>query len=444
MKTIQKLNKLTLKKNVGRKSNILFILFFLVAILGCAVDPISSTISTITLSKSVEETVDQIDAMVGNAIHKADYITENRLRTIKYVALDLAAQAREEVAMNRQFASVELTENAAKLKELITSAQIGVTEVDDLLVLDVQDIINQLPFKKDKFLVRRIVGYGLSPIEKGLYQLELTGNVFQPGGNYIVVIDNKRLDTNNIKNPAAHMLYIDIPSELINHLFLKSDTGRLPIKISAVNQQGKEIFEFSESVLLLPKKPVSYKLTEFKTIEKKDVVDFFWSTVMPQTGKNGVWKEHTYQINIEKPGELFTKATCGTPKSHSKCYSAKISDGGKSIVVRAANQCHDCTRTVEVSGKKERVIGEETVESVIYFKNNPRDENFISYGNYSAILSPSAFTWELNLEYFTGKKVSLNSKTIQDGGVRVVVENIPEKQFYKLNVALSDPQYGKR
>jgi hypothetical protein len=165
---------------------------------------------------------------------------------------------------------------------------------------------------------------------------------------------------------------------------------------------------------------------------------------MPPTGKNKVWKEHTYTIEIEEPDEIFLEAACSTPKPHSKCYSAKISDGGKSIVVRAANQCHDCSRTVEVKAKKRRVKGEKTIESDISFNDTNAYGSYISYGNYTVILDPEAFTWDLRLKYFTGKEIHLNSKTIEGDGVKVVVESIPEKKFLKLNVALSDPQYGKR
>lgn len=54
---------------------------------------------------------------------------------------------------NREFVSIELAEAMTKFSELVDQAQGGVLEIEDFVALDVQRILNQIPFKEDEYLI---------------------------------------------------------------------------------------------------------------------------------------------------------------------------------------------------------------------------------------------------------------------------------------------------
>ena len=63
------------------------------------------------------------------------------------------AKLKEEIAVNREFVSEELYSAAEKLKELLENAKGGILDIQDFAVLDIQNFINQLPFKKDVYWI---------------------------------------------------------------------------------------------------------------------------------------------------------------------------------------------------------------------------------------------------------------------------------------------------
>jgi len=159
-----------------------FLIFTILA--GCATGPISSGVATSIIANQIDKSTDKLTASIDRAIINSDYLLEKNLRSLDLIAQSLVNQVQEELGVNREFASRELVSLANKFSSLIDQAEGGLLEIEDFLVLDIQNFINQIPFKDDEIIIRRFIGYSQKYQSAGQYEFTVIGNAFAPGKKY--------------------------------------------------------------------------------------------------------------------------------------------------------------------------------------------------------------------------------------------------------------------
>ena len=172
----------------------LIVLTILSVGIGCSPDPVSSTVTASILSNQLKDTTDKLTASIDRATINSDYLLEKNLMRLELVGHALAGRLEKEMGTNREFVSVELAEAMTKFSELIDQAQGGFLEIEDFFVLDVQRMLNQIPFKPDEYLIRRVDGYSVEYRNGGVYEFRLLGNAFEPGNSYKVTVDGVSVD----------------------------------------------------------------------------------------------------------------------------------------------------------------------------------------------------------------------------------------------------------
>ncbi len=415
------------------------------SIMGCSPVPGESTVSSTIVAKSLKETADKIGWSIDRAAANSDYLLEKNLRTLEVISNGIAHQFAEETAKNREFVSEKLSESVTRLNELVEQAQGGILEIEDFVVLDTQGFINQIPLKKDLFIVRRIKGYGVQYRESGEYDFEVVGNAFQPEYNYKIKIDDIDVDIGNIHSPIANTIIFTIPVAAINDKFLEGDLKRLTLQISSFKATGEQFSNFNGNILLLPKFPVKYRVAEKYKKEKwgpaNKTMRFY--RAMGPTGKNGVWHRHTLEGSVsDRNTQKFVKVVgIGTDGSHSWCKNPVFSDANRKISVSCANQCHDCTRNgwVEVS-YQELTYDDDSQD--IWFESDKNKKNLLTYDTHFARLNSNNQSWTIIINYFNGRKITLHPQKLQEKGIRAYVDSDQNSSFKQLIIEISDPIFG--
>lgn len=420
----------------------------------CFSDPVTSTVTTSMLTSQLEDTTDKLSASVDRATINGDYLLEKNIRRLELVAHALTGRLEKEMGTNREFVSIELAEAMTKLSELVDQAQGGVLELEDFFALDIQRIINQIPLKKDEYLIRRVDGYGVKFQGKGAYDFRLLGNAFDPGNSYTVSVNGESIDPANIYGGASsNTLRFTIPVDAINEKFSASELKRMPLNVSVTKPGASEaFFTFSSHILLLPTHPVRYRLTETTKTFKWSGEDSTKVCTKPlgPSGRNGVWTQGAMSCSVDKPNTqrftgLKSKSTTG---SHSRVDNPVFSAGNTVASSTCHNQCHDCPRTCSwVFGveSKEFYSGDfnvsldplslDTVKPIV-----DQQSTYIPYGTYAAKLSSGHETYTFAVEYFNGKQVVLHPQKLKEYGVRLSIDSddTAASQFKRLIVEIKD------
>jgi len=141
-------------------ARILVCAIFLIGLAGCP-NPGTDMATGAIVGDSLKSSAETIAFSLDRATANADYMMEKNLRRLELMSDSLAQRLEEEMAGNREFVSLELAKAADRLSELVEQVEGGILEIQDFAVLDVQNIINEIPFKKDFYLIRRVEGYGV-------------------------------------------------------------------------------------------------------------------------------------------------------------------------------------------------------------------------------------------------------------------------------------------
>lgn len=437
--------------------NTMLIILVVSLLSACATDPVSSSVSTALITNQIKDTTDKLTASVDRATINSDYLLEKNLRRLELVSHALTGRLEKEMGTNREFVSKELAEATTKFSELVDQAQGGVLEIKDFIALDIQRIINQIPLKKDEYLIRRVDGYGVEYRKSGAYEFRILGNAFSPGNNYKISIADKTIDPSNIYGGAtANTLRFTVPVDIINGLFKKQTIQRIKLVVSSRESgSDKEFFNFKSHVLLLPTHPVAYKLTETKRT-------FRWSgensskvcrrDVGP-SGSNGVWTQGSMSCTVNDPAnQRFTRQISAiTSGSHSRPDSASFNGNRTTATSICHNQCHDCPRTctwnlgveskVFYSGDEYIMLKPLSLNAMSPYNDN--EKTYIAYGSYSANLSNDYETFTIAAEYFNGKQIVLHPQKLKEYGIRVSVDtdDTANSQFRRLVIEVKDAAF---
>ncbi len=423
--------------------------FLLIQQSGCAPNngvnaDVGQVVSAAIVGGKITESVDKIGFSLDRLGTQADYLLEKNLRTLDLLAQSLAYQLQQETARNREFVSKELDDAASVLNDLVDNVQGGVLEIQDFAYLDVQNIINQLPLKKDLYLIRRIDGYGIQFQNEGSYSFRLLGNAFQPGRTYKILIDSVEVDANNVfGGEAANILRFSVPVKILNHRFTESEIGRTSIVIQCFDDNTEESFyEYSSDVLLLPKFPIRYQLREFYEGQKWSEQRAWQSFTrgMGPTGKYGRWNTYTTEVTIADPvTQRFTgNHRISVNGSHSWVHPPQYHDRNTKLRFNSANQCHDCGRTAIVEAEYQWL--ENITESrMLNFESDNKNEGLLTYGTHFVTMSDKLKHYELYATYFNGKEVALFSDKNEDSGIKAKLSLDPKVTFRRLAVEIENP-----
>lgn len=376
-------------------------------------------VSSLILGNKINSAVDKISWGLERSIANADYRMEKNLRTLQIMTTNIQQEFNKEMERNRNFISEEMTKNIDKIHLLIDDVKGGILEVEDFLVLDAQSLINQIPFKKDIFLVRRIDGYSTAYKENGTYDFQIIGNAFQPGKIYKVKIDDLNLEAKNLQSSAANRISFAIPASRLNGKFLKFAINRAKLEVSCFEKEGDKaaFFILREEILLLPRYPVTYVFSEYANnpIWSQEKAYKQFSFDLGPTGENGRWERVGRNVTVDNAStqrftRVVTKAVSG---SHAVFGEESFTPDFKTYNVIIANQCHDCSRTFYGTLEYE-TLQNTTALSKRFFESDPTAQGLLTYGIHTLSLSEHYQLFELTLTFFNGEQVFLSKEALSD------------------------------
>lgn len=374
-------------------------------------------VSSVILGNKINNTVDKITWGLDRSIANGDYRLEKNLRTLQIITQSIQSDFNKEMSKNRNFVSEEMTKTIDKIDLLIDQSKGGILDVEDFLVLDIQNVINQLPFKKDLYLIRKIDGYGTGFKESGFYEYTIIGNAFQPNKFYEIYINDAKISENNVSLKSANQIGFTIPVSKLNKNFLDFAVTRAKLKIVCYEkkQEAKSFFEFNGEILLLPKFPVSYKFTEFTNRPRWSEQKYYkqFSFDLGPTGEKGKWDSVGRDVSVDDPQtQKFTKVISrGTSGSHTAFGEEYFTPDNKTYHLNIANQCHDCSRTFFGTLEYTKLENYTDLEKRI-FDSDSNKNGLLTYGFHSLTLNEKHQLFELAITFFNGQEVFLN-KDIQ-------------------------------
>lgn len=375
--------------------------------------------SSLILGNKINSAIDKLNWGLEKSIVNADYRMEKNLRTLQLITTNIQAEFNKEVQRNRNFVSEEMTKNIDKIGSLIDEVKGGVLEVEDFIVLDAHNIINQVPFKKDIFLIRKINGYGTIFKENGTYNYSIIGNAFQPNKFYKVSIDDYEISEANIFLRAANQITFTLPTSVLNNKFLETSITRAKLHILSYDKKDDKnpFFEFSGEVLLLPKSPIQYNFFEFSNKPTWSDEKYYktFSFDMGPTGEEKKWDVSPREVSVDDPTtqkftRLVEKHLSG---SHSTFTEESFTPDYKTYHVTIANQCHDCSRSFFGTLEYVKLLNVNDQERR-FFESDTAKKGVLTYGVHTLSLSKEYQLFELSIIYFNGEKVFLNKERLSD------------------------------
>ena len=431
-----------------------YLFLIIIFISGCVTDPISTNIATGVIANQVDKSTDKLTASIDRAVINGDYLLEKNLRSLDLYAKSLLNKVQEELGTNREFASRELVSLSERFSNLIDQAEGGILNVEDFIVLDIQNVINQIPFKNDKYIIKRVTGYSQKFKPKGQYDFTLVGNAFSPDMKYDISVNGSPLDQKLIYGgAAANTLRFSVPVELLNNKFDEFEANRVPINVDVISKK-KTFTAYDGDIILLPKYPIKYRITE-------TVDSFTWSgqnntkecsRTVGATGKNGKWENEPMKCVVNKPdkqrftGQISKRLSVS---SHAKADDLSFTEGNTVATSTCHNECHDCSRTCTwVAGVEEKVFG--PVKNVLALNplslnaQTPKvidETNYVSFGTYDAVLSDVNSTFTVAVEYFNGTNHVLHPQKIREGSISINIDSDDNanRNYQRLIVNIDNP-----
>jgi len=243
--------------------------------------------------------------IIDHASREANFALEKTAREAELVVRNAARIMADERDVTLDRISVQNQNALAVLENVIDEleqAERIYIPISDLVALDLQNLINQLPFKKDVYLFRRLEGYALVHKENGSYLLSATGGAFKDGFEPRIEIGSHTIPRIQVRRTTPYRVDFDIPSQELSNSFKDDQVVRLPISIEAIRSaDGRIAMSFNGKILLLPLRPISYKLVaHLKTERWEDVPEpIYHKVTVPGPNKR---TEHSYaEVKVTVP-----------------------------------------------------------------------------------------------------------------------------------------------
>lgn len=401
--------------------------------------------SSLILGTKINSAIEKINLGLERSIVDADYRMEKKLRTLQLITTNIQAEFNKEIQKNRNFVSEEMTKNIDKINLLVDNAKGGILDIEDFLVLDAQSIINQVPFKNDIYLIRKIKGYGTAFKEKGTYNYTIIGNAFQPNKFYKITIGDYQIPVANIYLRAANQISFTIPTSVLNNFFLESSITRVKLNVTCFDKKDDKssFFEFNGEVLLLPKFPIQYTFSEFINKPRWSDEKYYktFSFDMGPTGQSGKWDISAREVQVDDA--LTQKFTRVVEKhlsgSHSTFTEESFTPDFKTYHVTIANQCHDCSRSFFGTLEYVKLLNIADQESR-FFESDTVKKGVLTHGVHTLSLSKDYQLFELSITFFNGDKVFLNKDRLSniEKGCNIFISKSENETFRRLSLEIKE------
>jgi hypothetical protein len=220
-----------------------------------------------------------VDARIDHAANRAEYLEEKTLRQLALLIDNLHEILRDQQETLWGNLAPNLQNSLRQIESVLDRAdQLAgkVLELEDFMVLDLQMLINEMPWKAERFLLRRIDGYSQFFQPTGTYTYRLVGNAFQPDNRIQASIAGAGIQPEWIHlGERAHTVRFEIPAQILNPRFPEQGSPRRVPFVLVVTRPAEglwswlpfgeketEVFRLEESLTLLPKLAATYELRE--------------------------------------------------------------------------------------------------------------------------------------------------------------------------------------
>jgi len=283
--------------------------------------------------------------------------------------------------------------------------------------------------------------------------LRVIGNAFAPRIKYGITVNGKELDNKLIYGgAAANTLRFSIPTSDLNDHFNDVSVNRVSVNVT-VKSNKKTTSVYDGDILLLPKYPIKYRITETKK-------SFEWSGEngtqeckrnLGPSGSNGVWTQGPMECVVSDPEEKrFTRMISHfTSGSHSRVDGINFTENNTVASSTCHNQCHNCPRSCTwILGVEEKVYGYSDhnllLQPLSLDSQSPREiegAHLVSFGTYSTVLSDNYSTFTLAVEYFNGQNYVLHPQKIKDKSISAHIDSddTNNSSFKRLIVEINNP-----
>jgi len=270
----------------------------------------------ITTSALLDKLSDKANNVVQNAGAVGSLVASKAARDIQLEIMAARIQLHDELNQNVDRLDQQ---KVSVLKEIDSSlTQISndisrVSEMQDDLVLDIDGVLNRVPFLKDVKTIRRIWGASQYYRPNGIYIVTLHGNIFDTGaGAPDVTVGGRHLSAPPIVQPP-YDVRLEIPASMLNDRFQDRKLTQVPVVVKQrvyardywlqVWRDEYKTQEYNFTIELFPKYPAAYRLTEFDSMPDFDQSQTLtWprrETLIPGCGNPGC--NAYYQISEDLP-----------------------------------------------------------------------------------------------------------------------------------------------
>jgi hypothetical protein len=360
------------------------------------------------LKGAVDNAGAQGNYVVENAANKGNLLLQNA-----YYLLDKQLDKRVSQLSQEK---IELVRALYNISDQVNRSMEGVLELEDFVVLDIENIINQIPLKNDVYYVRRIQGYAISHQNNGIYTVKITGGAFGPGFINDIKVNNVVLDRTSFRTPRAHTLEFDIPVQLVNGLFADISTARIPITVSCKKMKRRflrgekleEVFNYQDKLILLPLFPVtSYLFDEtYKSSTWSD--DVYLSaeghTVLERTGEEGEEHKISGSVSATIPDGclMVGEVPRADPGTHMRWGDPVYTNENKTVTRSAEHWIHDRPTHIYIAAKYRKPVPKVETKALQFTENGSALVK-LKYGTYIADFDEEYRNFTLTLNLFNGK-----------------------------------------
>ncbi|NNG45468.1 hypothetical protein HJP15_21570 [Pseudoalteromonas sp. NEC-BIFX-2020_002] len=435
-----------------------------------AADPVTTVVSSISTTMSVKEILDQLqvkaDAVVGTAVEGGDYLVEKTGRKLGLAIdnLDILLSKQRNSTFDQLDSSLQQgLLSLEKTLNNIDSLKGQIMEIEHFLAMDIQNVVNDLPFTSEKYSLRDIQGYSQIFQPDGSYSYRLLGNAFAAENKVDITINGVKLDSIYVDNSKANISSFSIPAEAINGEFKDTEVSRINFEVSVQKKEKnswlsrlfgadeyvyEKIYTYQDKVLLLPRYPATYELKEHYSVEKWSEKTYWSSEGSASVGATGESAEgenphkHVNACATIPNGTQMIQSTISTRESYGGWGrwdgGPWYSNEGRTVCKRFKHWVHDKGRTVyiKVQYKKPEVdVASKTASLNKLGENGKQDKNLEFGAWYESRLSSNYQSFDLIVKYFNGKKYSLTPTTLSEK-VNTKLEN---KSNFKRLLVLVNP-----
>lgn len=396
-----------------------------------------------TLGNYLDKIGSMIDEKMAKASLDGQYLIEKSAREARMLLdnLDIIMADQRNKTIDRL--SDENQKALAALDKVVdelTGMQDKILDLEDFVFLDIQNLMNRVPFTSDVYLMRQIKGYSQAFKPEGVYSITAIGNAFTPDRTVRIWVTGKEIADFNLQLRRANEVRFSVPVAQLNGKFQEANVVRAPVQIKSFDKKGHEIYSYSGQILLLPKYPINYALTETvaTTQWSPNTIALENSITLPQSPGNEKWTApYPLVVTIPKGCKMeksgyWCRATYapGTWDQVSGPTFSGENDGTATWVVQ--NQIHNRERVFIGHVLYRKPSPNEKTNALAFTETKTPFADRLGQGTYTVRFGDTYKTFDLDLRYFNGERHKLTPTKMDSPGVSGGLET--KTDFYRLRI----------